>query len=253
MFRGQKFAMKPTQERTRHGGRPRRPGPISSALEGLERRDLKAGNITFNPFTGIVIEGTAANDVAQVFINNQGDLNPYNDKVVATLADQFGNVNVRLAVNLYEGYSRNVPSISFYGYEGHDSFINTTDIVSYGYGGTGNDYLAGGGANDYLNGGDGNDYLVGNGGNDNLAGEAGNDYLNGRGGADYLSQEAAWSLPCTVETNCGDIPVRRPGPGHGLTDRAPGSPGRGGRSAGAAGARCLRRTRGRRPARTDRR
>jgi Ca2+-binding RTX toxin-like protein len=94
--------------------------------------------------------------------------------------------------------------IKFWGYGGHDSFYNYTNLPcwarggqgtdvlvggngqNYLYGEEGRDWLYGGAKNDYLDGGSGEDNLYGGAGNDTLVGGDGSDFLDGQGGNDYL-------------------------------------------------------------------
>lgn len=114
--------------------------------------------------------------------------------------------------------------VVFHGFDGNDSFANSTALRGVIYGGNGNDTLtggsdkdwifgdagndsldgglgadtmyggdgndqisAGGGVDDnYLSGGDGNDHLYGSDGNDHLVGDAGADFLAGNAGFDWL-------------------------------------------------------------------
>jgi Ca2+-binding RTX toxin-like protein len=168
-------------ERTQRGSRRPRHESVRSALEGLERRDLKT--IGFNSaFGNIDVTGSNQNDVVEVSINpGQNATDASDDKVVVTIS-RSGVVQERLAV-----FRSQVRGINANLLEGNDTFRNDTDVASYVNGGAGNDTMYGGRGIDNFNGDAGNDWLIGDGGNDALNGGDGDDRLEGNGGSDILN------------------------------------------------------------------
>jgi hypothetical protein len=80
-----------------------------------------------------------------------------------------------------------VSSVRFFGYDGHDNFINNVvSLPCYADGGNGNDYLEGYGGNDEFWGRAGHDTMYAYGGNDDLYGGVGNDVMYGQAGLDGL-------------------------------------------------------------------
>ena len=125
----------------------------------MDRR-LPSGMISYNSLShGVAIDGTAYNDNARVYFSGG------NVVVNLTSTKSDGTVVVNKATTFS---TSQVKWIRFHGYEGDDTFINSTSLPSTAYGGAGNDYLRGGTGNDQLYGGSGNDTLLGGGGTDAL-------------------------------------------------------------------------------------
>jgi Ca2+-binding RTX toxin-like protein len=86
-----------------------------------------------------------------------------------------------------------IPSVSgnqifFWGYDGNDTFVNSTGLRTNAYGMNGNDVLVGGYIADQLHGGEGDDELQGGDGPDMLIGE----------GATTACTAARTTTPCTA-------------------------------------------------------
>ena len=126
-------------------------------------------SISFDAGTGIIsMVGDGADDIGVVSVDS-----PTMTKVTLS--------------GLTETYlTADIASISFFGIDGNDTFLNETNIVSNAWGGDGNDNLTGGSNADGLYGGIGNDVLIGNGGNDRLHGLDGDDQIDGGDGNDQL-------------------------------------------------------------------
>lgn len=128
----------------------------------LEPRRLLAG-ITLETISGretVVIDGSAANDFAQV--------------------EDLGNrILVQLNAEEVTFEKSDVDRIRFLGRSGNDTFTNLSDVNSAAYGHSGNDVLRGGSGNNWIQGGDGNDSVFGGTRNDNLRGNGGTDTING--------------------------------------------------------------------------
>lgn len=141
-------------------------------LETLERRDVPAG-IFFDAATGVLtIEGSKDDDVASVTVKTNNPFNPYDDVVHVKLAST-GGPGMAQSFPLWSSTAPHyqlIGLIQFSGFEGNDTFYNTTQIRSHADGGDGNDTLWGGYGDDVLLGGTGQDYLYGNWGDDLLDG-----------------------------------------------------------------------------------
>src|SRR3954471_1974178 len=71
-------------DRDRRGGRKARGRRVGPSPERLEPRDVKHGSLSFTPITHqLLIVGSAADDRAEVHINNRGTPNPFDDLVHA--------------------------------------------------------------------------------------------------------------------------------------------------------------------------
>ncbi len=131
--------------------------------------DLGAGE------DGIVLHGTAGNDVIRVRRVVDAD----GPKAIITINGVTEQV-------LY----RNGETITVFAGAGNDVvWMDETVGVTWSarlFGENGNDLLIGAGKNDYLDGGKGNDTLYGQGGNDDLIGGDGKDTLYGGDGDDVL-------------------------------------------------------------------
>jgi len=136
---------------------PRKHNPkIRLRLECLEDRRLPSGGIAYNTVNGgVAIDGTALADKAQVYYSGG------NVVVRLTSTDSNGTT----VVNKTRTFTPSqVKWIEFHGYEGNDTFINSSSIASTLYGGADDDYLQGGSGADTLYGGTGKDALNGGGG-----------------------------------------------------------------------------------------
>ncbi len=80
--------------------------------------------------------------------------------------------------------------VSIWTEDGNDSITNKSNLVMFGWAGSGNDIVNGGEADDSLVGAGGNDTVNGGAGTDNLYGDAGTDILNGGAGDDVLDSGA---------------------------------------------------------------
>lgn len=124
---------------------------------------------------GIVIHGTAGNDVIRVSRVVTAD-GPHAVITINGVTEQV----------LY----RNGETITVYGGAGNDTiWMDESTAITWRsilFGEGGNDLLIGAGRNDYLDGGKGNDTLYGQGGNDTLLGGDGKDTLYGGDGDDLL-------------------------------------------------------------------
>ena len=79
-----------------------------------------------------------------------------------------------------------ISSATFIGFNGNDTFTNSTNIVSTFFGGGGDDTLTGGSNDDNIVGGTGSDEIFGGDGNDRLVGAFGNDVIHGGNGNDRI-------------------------------------------------------------------
>ena len=144
-------------------------------LEHLEVRDLLA-SISYSSSTQrITIDGDRGDDFVRVsFVSDE------------SLQVLFQNASE----SRKEFFPRNaVREIIFRGDAGDDEFENLTTLISFAYGGEGNDRLIGGSGNDELYGEEGNDRLEGNAGTDLLMGGDGEDELRGGDDDDRLIGE----------------------------------------------------------------
>lgn len=115
------------------------------AVEGLERREMMAPFVGFNPSGTIIILGTNLSDHVQVDCIQEGAWYAVKDcSTGATIKD----------IKAY-----NVKSIWFQGGRGDDVFINHTKLTCSAYGEEGADTLVGGPGEDKLVGGEGDDTL----------------------------------------------------------------------------------------------
>jgi Ca2+-binding RTX toxin-like protein len=158
---------------------------VRPALEGLEARELKTGQITFNVDT-ISIDGLSVGTQADVKYDGGAWWNPFDDLIRVSLTDRQTNQLLDQAA-IPAGV---VKHVVFFGGGGDDVFNDPASVQATAYGDAGNDTLNGGNANDTLFGGDGYDTLYGNGGNDYLNGGNQDDYLNGGDGNDTLAGES---------------------------------------------------------------
>ncbi len=150
---------------------------VRPQLEQLNARCLPAGNILFNPATGILsIAGTAAADRAVVTSQGRGSA----ERIVIQLSGAGQRTQVR------SFREHDVRAVVFQGGSGNDVFLNQSSERSVALGGAGNDILVGGQSSDTLRGGLGDDRLLGRRGDDLLEGEAGDDRLNGGLGDDRM-------------------------------------------------------------------
>src|SRR5262249_54000712 len=136
-----------------------------ACLEGLERRELRAGDIQLVNHQ-LLITGTALGDTGEVYYNPGSPGTLTDDAVVASLKQPGGPALVKSFLRYTGTLNPNVTIVRFGGLAGDDKLTNYTAIATDASGNAGNDTLIGGDGNDYLNGGDGNDVLKGNGGND---------------------------------------------------------------------------------------
>src|SRR4051794_19464096 len=147
-------------ERARRGSRR-----VSPGVEGLEARELKTGQITFNIDT-VTIDGLSSGTQATVSFDGRDWWNPFDDLYRVSLSDRATGVSI----DQKAFPAGDVHLVVFNGGDGDDLFQNLTGITSIASGDAGNDTLQGGSAADSLYGGDGYDSLTGNGGNDYLRG-----------------------------------------------------------------------------------
>ncbi|MDB4534155.1 DUF4347 domain-containing protein [Vicingaceae bacterium] len=124
---------------------------------------INAGSsIDFNASSGIVtIKGSTNDDISDVTYGTGSQID-------VTLT----------GVQTRQFDSGQVNGIVFYGYNGDDTFTNSTSIDSSAYGGSGSDRLNGGSGSDFLNGQSGYDKLFGNDGEDLIYGGNGDDYVH---------------------------------------------------------------------------
>lgn len=128
----------------------RRPAPVSQALprrrsrpaptfEALDRRDL------------LTVTTRLSGDTLRIF-GDQGD------NFVSVSAPTTTSLTVTVGTRDVRSFSsKGLKGISFYGFDGNDSFYNNTSLSAYVNGGEGNDLLGSGGDNDTLIGGSGED------------------------------------------------------------------------------------------------
>lgn len=157
------FGGRPMKGHHQSGGRTR-PG-----VERLEDRRQLSGISLTDGF--LVIEGTEADDVAEVRVAN--------GRVIASLSD--GEMAIRRSVNLAA-----VDAVVFLGGDGDDHFTNATEIPAIAFGDAGRDVLVGGANEDVMVGGDGDDILAGSEGMDVLYDDAGDNFVMGGQGDDIL-------------------------------------------------------------------
>ena len=127
--------------------------------------------------TTLTIQGADTNDTAVIGTIGTDPGSPFVPEIQVTLhrskSTAFGNMTVE---TVYAKYGINdIDKISFYGYQGNDSFTNTTAIASTAWGHGGWDLLIGGSGVDSLYGGNDCDTLEGREGDDYLAGGLHND------------------------------------------------------------------------------
>jgi len=127
--------------------------------------------------TTLTIQGADTNDTAVIGFVGTDPGSPFVPQIQVTLhrskSTAFGNMTVE---TVYAKYGiHDIDKISFYGYEGNDSFTNNTAIASTAWGHGGWDLLIGGSGVDALYGGNDCDTLEGREGDDYLAGGLHND------------------------------------------------------------------------------
>ena len=152
---------------------------VRLGVEALEDR-LVPASIVFDAGAGILtINGSTQDDVASVAI--------VNGQLKASLTC-YGDAPPNLIFfNDAKFYSpASVTKIVFNGFDGKDSFTNSTSKPSTADGGAGDDVLKGGSGKDVLVGNLGNDKLYGYAGDDTLSGSGGHDRLYGGDGKDLL-------------------------------------------------------------------
>ncbi len=144
------------------------------AMEAMESRTLLAvSNVVLHANSGILeITGTDDRNVVGV-----DEPNPSTITV---------SVSGPGPIQTHTFAKSAITSIAFYGNDGSDDFVNTTNVPSVVDGGGGNDRLQGGSGNDVIIGAAGNDVLAGHDGNDQIWGNDGDDQLQGGRGADTL-------------------------------------------------------------------
>lgn len=145
------------------------PGRFAPQVEALP--DRITPSVSIHPDGHLVIGGTSGDDTVTV-VNNGSFY-----RVSETRTDLYipSTRVTDVPVSSVTGH------ISFYGFDGDDTFTNGTALQTYAYGGNGNDTLIGGSARDYLYGQADDDKLMGLGGSDNLYGGTGNDRLYSAG------------------------------------------------------------------------
>ncbi|MGH7128612.1 MAG: calcium-binding protein [Planctomycetaceae bacterium] len=180
---------------------------VVPAIESLEERLLLSGasigpspsqlDVQYNAGT-VTITATNANDVVQIEYHAAHGHYTVRDTngVMTHIAANDPNAPVHFFV--------------FKGLDGHDRFVNNTDVSTKAFGGAGNDTMSGGYGFDQLFGEAGNDqlfafgdawvdelyggadddYMLGSHGSDNMYGGAGSDTLIGGGGDDVLYGES---------------------------------------------------------------
>lgn len=158
---------------------------VRLALEGLEARDLKTGQITFNVDT-ISIDGLSGGTQADVNYDGGAWWNPFDDLIRVSLTDRQTNQLIDQAAIP----TSVVKHVVYFGGGGDDVFNDPAGVQATAYGDAGNDTLNGGNTDDLLFGGDGYDTLYGNGGNDYLNGGNQGDFLDGGRGNDTLTGES---------------------------------------------------------------
>ena len=130
---------------------------------------------TFDAGSGVVtINGTVGNDVSTAAWETRNTLRVTRGTLSATYSS--------------------VKGIVFNGYDGNDSFTNSTTLPSVIDGGDGDDILTGGGGDDFILGGKGQDTIYGKEGNDTMIGSAGSDTMSGGGGNDLMKGESGMDL-----------------------------------------------------------
>jgi Ca2+-binding RTX toxin-like protein len=122
-----------------------------------------------------------------------------NDIVTVALEGNYYYVNLNNKNYVFAKSAVNGGDVSFYGFDGNDSFRNeaSSQLRAIVFGGNGDDTIAGGRKDDILDGGDGIDHIYGMAGNDYIAtgngawnyveGGAGDDKIHGGDGMDYLN------------------------------------------------------------------
>lgn len=117
----------------------------------------------------LIIHGTVGNDLVSVTLTSDSY------KVTESRLDlYFPSTRVT-----YVPITSVTGDLVFKGFDGNDSFTNSTALRTFAYGGNGNDTLIGGTNQDVLYGEAGDDYLDGAVGSDSLFGGDGNDLLYG--------------------------------------------------------------------------
>jgi cysteine-rich secretory family protein/hemolysin type calcium-binding protein len=174
------------------------PSQVRLQVEHLESRELLAGNILLNAYTGnLTIDGTAYADTARITTSG--------NSVKAELTFNGGTIT-----RYYN--AGQVRNLTFHGFEGDDRFFNDTVLNSMAFGGAGHDYLKGGSGYDRIYGGTGNDTLLGYGyvdhlfgmsGDDKIYGGNGDDALFGGAGSDWLQGDAGSNATDGLGTGVG--------------------------------------------------
>jgi Ca2+-binding RTX toxin-like protein len=130
----------------------------------------------------ILVHGTSGNDIASV-----------------ALEGNYYYVNVNNQNFVFAKTAVNGGDVSFYGFDGDDSFRNeaSSQLRAIVFGGNGNDMITGGVKDDILDGGGDNDTILGMAGKDYIAtgsgawnyveGGAGDDKIHGGNGMDFLN------------------------------------------------------------------
>jgi Ca2+-binding RTX toxin-like protein len=159
----------------------RNSSPRPAAFETLEGRSLMsatfvtAGSISLLKDGVVTVQGSSYLDHLVVTLNTKG---------TATTADDLVNFELTTPESPFDKKAYQLVSASklkkvvFYGRQGSDTFLNSSNADSWVLGGDGNDLLVGGYGNDFLLGQAGNDKLYGQVGIDTLLGGNGNDYLD---------------------------------------------------------------------------
>jgi hypothetical protein len=140
--------------------------------------------VYFDAPSGVItIFGTSGNDTSTVNLSGT--------TILASL---------NFSANAYAASS--VKAVNFYGFDGADTFTNSTSVPCTLRGGNGDDNLTGGtgadsifgdAGNDSLHGGDGRDNIFGGPGTDSIFGDAGQDLIvTVGGGADTITGGAQW-------------------------------------------------------------
>jgi hypothetical protein len=189
------------RKRNRRNSQGRKRQPQRLEFDRLEDRLLMAGNTMSNMGTSpvpqqpifqnstpapagiflngttLTIQGADTNDTAVIGTVGTDPGSPFVPQIQVALhrteSTAYGNLTVE---TVYAKYGINdIDKISFYGYEGNDSFTNNTAISSTAWGHGGWDLLIGGSGVDALYGGNDCDTLEGRGGDDYLAGGLHND------------------------------------------------------------------------------
>lgn len=108
------------------------------------------------------------------------------DDTVNIVAEGLNSLSLEFNGEKHEFDISDVQLIVFRGGDGHDSFVNDSDIAAKVHGGLGNDSIFSGTGSDWLYGDAGADKIYGRSGDDFIRGGAGNDTLFGEDGDDAV-------------------------------------------------------------------